>query len=107
MQISSLDVEILPRGLMNFALFDDVITSLFIFMAMGMMVVVIMFVFVLMAMVVVVMIVAVAMAMAVVMIVTVRVTVPMAMSRALLATDMHMASFARVQNLDLNAVKDA
>ena len=105
MQISSLDVEILPRGLMNFALFDDVIASLFISMAMSMMVVVIMFVFVLMVMVVVVMIVAVAMA--VVMIVTVRVTVPMAMSRALLATDVHMASFARVQNLDLNAVKDA
>lgn len=106
MQISSLDVEILPRGLMNFALFDDVIASLFICMAMSMMVV-IMFVFVLMVMMVVVMIVAVAVAMAVVMIVTVRVTVPMAMSRALLATDVHMASFARVQNLDLNAVKDA
>ena len=97
MQIGSLDVEILPRGLVNFALFDDVIAILFVVVVAMSMVVVIVYmaplVFVLVVMV----------AVAVVMIVTVSMT----MSRALLATDVHMASFARVQNLDLNAVEDA
>ena len=103
MQIGSLDVEILPRGLVNFALFDDVIAILLVVvMAMSMVVVIVymaplVFVFVLVVMV----------AVAVVMIVTVGVTVSMAMSRALLTTDVHMTSFARVQNLDLNAVEDA
>ena len=103
MQIGSLDVEILPRGLVNFALFDDVVSTLFIVVvAMSMVVVIVymaplVFVFMLVVMVVV----------AVVMIVTVGVTVSMAMSRALLTTDVHMTSFARMQNLDLNAVEDA
>ena len=105
MQIGSLDVEILPRGLVNFALFDDVIATLLVVVVAMSMVVVIVYmaplVFVLVVMVVVVMMLAVAMA--VVMIVTVSMT----MSRALLATDVHMAPFARVQNLDLNAVEDA
>ena len=102
MQIGSLDVEILPRGLVNFALFDDVISILLVVvMAMSMVVVIVymaplVFVFVVMMV-----------AVAMVMIVTVGVTVSMAMSRALLTTDVHMTSFARVQNLDLNAVEDA
>ena len=102
MQIGSLDVEILPRGLVNFALFDDVIAILLVVVvAMSMVVVIVymaplVFVFVVMVM-----------AVAVAVIVIVGVTVSMAMSRALLATDVHMAPFARVQNLDLNAVEDA
>ena len=102
MQIGSLDVEILPRGLVNFALFDDVISILFVVVvAMSMVVVIVymaplVFVFVLVVMMV-------AVAMTVVMIVTVS----MAMSRALLTTDVNMTYVARVQNLDLNAVKDA
>ena len=97
MQIGSLDVEILPRGLVNFALFDDVISILLVVVVAMSMVVVIVYmaplVFVLVVMV----------AVAVVMIVTVSMT----MSRALLATNVNMAPFARVQNLDLNAVEDA
>ena len=102
MQIGSLDVEILPRGLVNFALFDDVIAILFVVVvAMSVVVVIVymaplVFVFVLVVMMV-----------AVAMIVTVGVTVSMTMSRALLTTDVNMASFSRVQNLDLNAVEDA
>ena len=102
MQIGSLDVEILPRGLVNFALFDDVIAILLVVVvAMSMVVVIVymaplVFVFVVMVM-----------AVAVAVIVIVGVTVSMAMSRALLATDVNMAPFARVQNLDLNAVEDA
>ena len=42
MQIGSLDVEILPRGLVNFALFDDVIAILFVVVvAMSMVVVIV------------------------------------------------------------------
>ena len=102
MQIGSLDVEILPRGLVNFALFDDVIAILFIVVVAMSMVVVIVYMAPLVFVFVVMMV-----AVAVVMIVTVGVTVSMTMSRALLTTDVNMTSFARVQNLDLNAVEDA
>ena len=100
MQIGSLDVEILPRGLVNFALFDDVISILFVVVVAMSMVVVIVYmaplVFVLVVMVV-----------AVVVIVIVGVTVSMTMSRALLATEVHMTYVARMQYLDLDDVKDA
>ena len=102
MQIGSLVVEILPRGLVNFALFDDVIAILFVVVVAMSMVVVIVYMAPLVFVFVVMMV-----AVAVVVIVIVGVTVSMAMSRALLATDMNMTSFARVQNLDLNAVEDA
>ena len=104
MQIGSLDVEILPRGLVNFALFDDVIAILFVVVVAMSMVVVIVY---MAPLVLVFVVMVVAVAVVVVVIVIVGVTVSMAMSRALLATDVNMTSFARVQNLDLNAVEDA